>query len=170
LSSRNPSKSAPADDDFSHIWLYVLGFMFSSDYRFVALIKKDHPAWQADLLNGIGGKIEPGEEPIDAMVREFREETGYATTPPQWKHYAAMSGENDGGEGDFIVHCFATIGDLGGVHTMDEREPVVARPVRGIIASAYRMIDNLPWLILLAMDHLKDGRPRFSMIDYSREA
>lgn len=61
---------------------YVVGFMFSmvefysGTYPMVALIRKNRPEWQKGRLNGIGGKIEPGELPDDAMVREFKEETG----------------------------------------------------------------------------------------------
>ena len=38
------------------------------------LISKKRPAWQAGMLNGIGGKIEPGENPLQAMIRECKEE------------------------------------------------------------------------------------------------
>lgn len=56
---------------------YVLGFMFNEAKTHVLLVKKNRPAWQAGLLNGIGSKIEPGEQPLEAMEREFQEETGY---------------------------------------------------------------------------------------------
>lgn len=64
---------------------YVVGFMFSEDRQFVALIRKNRPEWQAGKLNGIGGKIEEGETPIEAMVREFREETGVDTLATLWQ-------------------------------------------------------------------------------------
>ena len=35
---------------------YVVGFMFSPDKQFVALIRKNRPEWQAGKLNGIAGK------------------------------------------------------------------------------------------------------------------
>ena len=38
------------------------------------LISKKRPTWQAGMLNGIGGKIEPGENPLQAMIRECKEE------------------------------------------------------------------------------------------------
>ena len=55
---------------------YVVGFLFSEDRRQVILINKMHPEWQAGLLNGVGGKVEQGETPEEAMEREFLEETG----------------------------------------------------------------------------------------------
>jgi len=54
---------------------YVVGFALDH-YGRVALIRKNRPEWQAGLLNGIGGHVEPGEAPDAAMVREFEEETG----------------------------------------------------------------------------------------------
>ena len=49
---------------------YVAGFMFDSSYENVLLIRKTKPKWQEGLLNGVGGKIEPGEKELDAMKRE----------------------------------------------------------------------------------------------------
>ena len=64
---------------------YVIGFLFSGSGEKFLLIRKDHPEWQAGALNGIGGKIEPGETPIESMIREFKEETGQDTTIEEWK-------------------------------------------------------------------------------------
>jgi len=42
----------------------------------ILLILKNKPAWQVGKLNLVGGKIEPGEEPGQAALRELKEETG----------------------------------------------------------------------------------------------
>ena len=63
---------------------YVNGFMINQSTKEVLFIKKNRPDFQAGKWNGIGGKIEPGEQPIDAMVREFREETGVDSSPEDW--------------------------------------------------------------------------------------
>jgi 8-oxo-dGTP diphosphatase len=55
---------------------YVLGFVFDAGYLQVLLIDKTRPAWMMGKLNGLGGKIERGETPRQAMERELREETG----------------------------------------------------------------------------------------------
>ena len=67
---------------------YVVGFAIDRLDQ-VALIRKNRPDWQRGLLNGIGGKVEPGEVPENAMVREFHEETGLKLT--SWEHFLTMS-------------------------------------------------------------------------------
>ncbi len=58
---------------------YVLGFAFYNDR--VLLFHHDKPEnWQHGVWNGIGGKVEPGETPAKAMVREAEEEAGLSTT------------------------------------------------------------------------------------------
>ena len=54
--------------------IYVVGFI--SDKKKVLLIKKNRPEWQKDKFNGIGGKVEWGEDSLAAMIRETKEETG----------------------------------------------------------------------------------------------
>ncbi len=63
---------------------YVNGFMICERTRSVLFIQKNRPDFQKGKWNGIGGKVEPGEQLIDAMVREFREESGIETTGEWW--------------------------------------------------------------------------------------
>jgi 8-oxo-dGTP diphosphatase len=56
--------------------LYVLGIIIEPKTRRVALLRKKRPLWQQGLLNGIGGHIESGELPSEAMARECQEEVG----------------------------------------------------------------------------------------------
>lgn len=75
---------------------YVVGFCYNEKDE-VLLLKKRKPQWQFDQWNGIGGKIEQDETPLEAMVREFREET---TLQPvrdyqgrfNWEHKATIIG------------------------------------------------------------------------------
>lgn len=52
---------------------YVVGFMLDQAREHVVLIEKNRPAWQAGKLNGVGGKVEPGEFPVNAMQPRRKE-------------------------------------------------------------------------------------------------
>lgn len=133
---------------------YVLGFRFDYAKLRVALIRKNKPAWQAGLLNGIGGKHEDGESYHAAMVREFKEEAGVDEI--QWSHFHTMRGK------DWMVVCFAGLGDLSKLVSM-EAEKV---EIHAVAAVGRGCVENLAWLIPLAIDHLEDKRPLFSESTY----
>lgn len=105
----------------------------------VALVRKNKPEWQKGKLNGIGGKIETGEGPYDAMVREFREETG--VTQEIWTLFCILTGKN------FEVYFFSTIGAAHLCKTMEEEEIVVV-PLEHVAIG--NCIPNLTWLIPMA--------------------
>jgi len=127
---------------------YVVGFLFSYTLEYVALIRKQKPEWQAGLLNGIGGKIEPGEKPEAAMEREFKEETGCHHNA--WRKFCVMSGNNNDGS-EFELFCFWKRGDLTRLKSM-EVEKVEIHPVGAILLGYQATIPNPKWLIPLAID------------------
>lgn len=98
---------------------YVAGFMFGyGPLDEVALIHKKRPSFLAGKWNAIGGKVEAGESTIDAMVREFLEETGMATEPVNsWKHFATLAGDG------YQVEFYVTLGNLSNLKSMTD-EPV----------------------------------------------
>lgn len=122
---------------------YVAGFLFrvsDSGTPQVALIEKKRPDWQAGKLNGIGGKIESGEMPIEAMRREFLEETGAVVAA--WRQFACLNFSQG------TVFFYTAIEDRDIRSTTDE---VVAwYALRDL--PALPLIPNLRWLIPLAMD------------------
>jgi len=76
---------------------YSLGFLFRPKVHFngvrrhqVLLLRKKKPEWMYNLLTGVGGAIEAGETPVQAMVREFQEETGLETLTNQWVQFATL--------------------------------------------------------------------------------
>lgn len=125
---------------------YVVGFALDHRDR-VALIRKKRPEWQAGLLNGIGGHVEPGESPLAAMRREFREETG-CDVPRGWDLVASMT--FPGAVIDFYRVRLGTV-VLDGLRTTTD-EPVSLHPVNDavIYARAGIAIPNLSWLVPLA--------------------
>ena len=79
----------------------VVGFLISRDNNNVLLVEKTHPDWQAGLLNGIGGGVEPGEPALVAMCREFVEETGIKDAF-NWRLFCTEIGR------DYVVHFFVS--------------------------------------------------------------
>lgn len=126
---------------------YVCGFAFDRDRENVVLIKKVWPEWQAGRWNGVGGHIETGESPLDAMKREFAEEAGLYIPDPGWKPFAEIS--------DCCRqrwHCtFFRAFDvpLHAIRTLTDEE-VHAWRIRDL--PQIPTIGNLQWLIPLAVD------------------
>ena len=114
------------------------------------LILKDAPAWQKGRLNLPGGKIESTESPLEAAIRELKEETGYDPlgTPN-------LLGEIRDGEN--TIFCFHTM-----VRTFQVLTP---RPEETEVADWYylpeiihdpRLIPNLRIIIPMIMCGCKD--------------
>lgn len=54
---------------------YTVNFLFTANLRNVLLIRKNRTAFKGKL-NGVGGELNPGEQPMDCALREILEETG----------------------------------------------------------------------------------------------
>ena len=52
--------------------LLSLGFIFDATLEQVLLVHKNRPTWQAGRINGVGGKVEDGETPEVALIRELQ--------------------------------------------------------------------------------------------------
>ena len=61
---------------------YVVILLFSKDTKKLLLVKRNKKPYP-NLWNGIGGKIEVGETPIEAAIRECKEETGLTMISPK---------------------------------------------------------------------------------------
>lgn len=130
---------------------YVAGFLFNDEETLVALVRKNRPPWQAGYLNGVGGKIEPGETPPQAMVREFEEETGVGPAAyTSWLHTVTLTGPG------FRVYFFMT-------HTngiLDLRFKASSEPVslfRTRDLHTLHVVPNLLWLIPLSLNQHISG-------------
>jgi 8-oxo-dGTP diphosphatase len=125
--------------------VYCVGFAFDEPGAHVLLVEKRRPRWQAGLLNGVGGHVEPGELPVEAMAREFEEETGVATTEGEWRHFATVVTDRS------EVHMFSVRLPLGRV--------AAARTVTDELIQAYGVrevpeldtLPNLAWLVPMAL-------------------
>lgn len=122
---------------------YVAGFLVS-EAGLIALVLKSKPEWQKGLWNGIGGKIEDGETPHQAMVREFEEETGLSTCESDWTHRVTLS--FDGGK----VYFFLARSPVSPVLPAFRREEPVSWHL--LDALPKNVIPNLRWLVPLCLD------------------
>jgi 8-oxo-dGTP diphosphatase len=125
---------------------YVVGFLFSKEKNYVLLIEKNRPTWQKGKWNGVGGHIEVHEAPIQAMVREFEEETGLKSTPDIWDNFLTCDYD------DATVYFFKAIVDGSWLYDGKTMTDETVR-VWGIdFINSGRVIPNLKWIIPLALD------------------
>lgn len=134
---------------------YVCGFFFDRQLNNVVLIWKNKPKWQEGKLNGVGGKIEEGETPKSAMMREFQEETGLAIAG--WLYLITISGED--WSVDFL--CSRDVDDVFEYAETKESEEVAKIPVDSL--GDFDYIPNLQWLIPMAINKIEQPGEHFAI-------
>ena len=139
---------------------YCAGFLFDNDLEFVVLIRKEKPAWQRGKLNGVGGKIEEGETPAEAMRREFLEETGMDIK--SWEQYVTLTGEG------FTVHFFHAHTDNPWAVKSTTDEAVAVFELEHL--TCLQTIPNLQWLIPMAMTLEKESAMSFVVTEQKAAA
>lgn len=129
---------------------FVCGFCFDEAREHVLLIKKKRPKWQNGRLNGIGGHIETDELEIQAMKREFQEETGISSEFHQimWRRLAYLRGP------DWEVCFFHAASDAMKQAVTTTDEEIVALMVRNAMFDPL-VLPNVPMLLALAL--MPDG-------------
>ena len=138
---------------------YTVGFIFNKDLSKVLLIHKLHPEWQNGRVNGIGGKIEPGEESIDCIVREIREETGLITDKDKWIY----AGKNI--DSDWVVDFYSYQ-----YHGNEkDAQQMIDEEIEWFDLNALpeNLIPNLAWLIPLALDKLTHNEYTTFTVNYA---
>jgi len=128
---------------------YVVGFMFSPAESAVLLLRKKRPSWQEGKLNGIGGRIENGESPVQAMRRECIEEVGIVVD--SWTEFCVLSDERG-----WRIHFFSSVGPILNASAMTDEKPEVV----SALALPFNVIPNLKWLVPMALSM------RFERVDY----
>jgi 8-oxo-dGTP diphosphatase len=126
---------------------FTVGFLFDEDLKNVLLMHKDRPDWQVGKINGIGGKFDIGEESLDCIVREVKEESDLDTDKDKWVFLGNMY--TDMVHLDIYAYVY---GDLSHAKTMTT-EKVEAFPVSNLPSN---ILSNLRWLIPMAVDKLEN--------------
>jgi len=130
--------------------VYVAGFLFGHEYdsypfmktEKVLLVRKLKPKWQAGYWNAIGGKVEDGEMPIEAMTREFKEETCINTSAGEWEHMVTLVGP---GGNVFFFRTFVRVSALGDFpRKNDNGEEIDWQKIDSLPENT---LTNLTWLV-----------------------
>jgi 8-oxo-dGTP diphosphatase len=139
---------------------YTVGFIFNQTLDKVLLIHKLHPAWQKGKVNGIGGKIESGEDSRDCIVREIQEETGLITHKNNWQ----FAGKNIAPDWEVDFYAYQYEHDESDAHTViDEKIEWFS-----LTNLPENLIPNLRWLIPLALDKLTADEYTEFVVQYSQ--
>jgi 8-oxo-dGTP diphosphatase len=140
---------------------YTVGLIFNSALDKVLLMEKNRPAWQKGKLNGIGGRIEEGEQPVECMVREAKEEANISSTADEWRHFATLQGPS------WQVYMFA-------LQYLDKETDAQAMTDEQIAwhnpkALPEHVVMNISWLVPLALEKLHDDQFDIVPITYKRD-
>jgi 8-oxo-dGTP diphosphatase len=104
----------------------TLGYVLSPGGSEVLLIHRDaradDPAY--GLYNGLGGKMEPGEDVATCMVRELHEEAGITVTAMSMRGTISWPGFGKDGQ-DWLGFIFLITGWTGKVHTANHEGTLV---------------------------------------------
>lgn len=136
----------------------TLGFIFTPDFSKVLLVEKQRPDWQKGRFNGVGGKIEPGEESLDCIVREVREETGLKTNKGNWTHIGEIKSSS------VLVDIYTILyhGNLADAVTATDE--IIGWHSAGNLPE--KVLPNIHWLVPLAIDKLKNNEFKLCSVYY----
>lgn len=125
---------------------YVVGFIFNTDFTRVLLMHKNRPAWQNGFINGLGGKVEEGEDTFTTICREIQEESGLEISKEKWTKVGRVHSDS------FTMDVFGVVyeGNESDATTKED-EPIEWFEVAHLPSNT---IENLPWLIHITLDKL----------------
>ncbi len=126
--------------------------------QYLFLLRSDSAKIDPGKLNGIGGRVEPGENYLLAAMRETKEETGYTVTPND----ISLSGivRLEGGYDEDWVMCFFRIAVPSlvipvGAHTPDGTLLWIA--ASDVLTGEYPLVDDLHY----CFQDIVDGQKQF---------
>ncbi len=87
------------------MYRYTLGFILKNDE--ILMVNREKNPWKG-CWNGLGGKIEEGEEPLYSMIREIEEETNLKVSPLEVVYKGSLTWNTFTAEGQglyiYLIH------------------------------------------------------------------
>lgn len=114
---------------------YTLCFLTRGD-QVLMLHRQKTP--NQGLWNGVGGRIEPGEDPRDCILREVREETGFQLTSARFAGLLTWEGFEIANGGLYVFTAEAPPGEPGPCS-----EGQLAWKSRAWVCSAPEVVSNI---------------------------
>jgi len=116
---------------------YTLIFLLRGDE--ILMLHRRNPPNQG-LWNGVGGRLEPGELPLQSALREVREETGYSLPAAHFAGLLTWDGHSETAGGLYIFTAQAPNGSS--PHPLDDEGELAWQP-RGWVLSSPLVVDNI---------------------------
>jgi 8-oxo-dGTP diphosphatase len=115
--------------------LATLGYVLSPDRQQVLMIRRDARPDDHHFgkYNGLGGKLEAGEDVVSGMRRELREEAGIEATRLTLRGTISWPGFGRQGE-DWFGFIFVASEWTGTPHTRNDEGTLVWTPVHDVLA------------------------------------
>lgn len=109
------------------------------------------------LLLGVGGKIDEGETPIQAMIREFGEEAWPNKERLHWHEFCTLAWRSEHHPDGTEMHCFCATGNVWAARSMTAEKIEVFKISE--VMDRPDTVGNVRWLLQMA-------RSSFFMKDY----
>lgn len=126
----------------------VVGFLFVEDK--ILLVRKTHPSWQNGLLNGVGGVVESNERPVEAMVREFHEESGVMVH--DWRMFCVEHEPFEAIVYFYVCHAPRGVAYSTPWNSVNDQQEPLSWINKNDLPHMQDKIGNLSWLVPLALD------------------
>jgi len=128
---------------------YVLGLIYNDELSGILLIKKEKPEWMKGRWNGIGGKIEDKETPLQAMERESHEEMGH-----WFKFQHVITFVCPGG----TVFVYKALSGASGIPYVQKEDEELAQYDLAVLPELFsqgHIMGNLKWIIPLSLSSVQ---------------
>jgi 8-oxo-dGTP diphosphatase len=137
----------------------TLCFLLRNDEILLLRIASGRGGWSG-LLNGIGGHIQRGEDPLSSAKREILEETGLKPSDLRLCGVVMIDSQDEIGIGLYI---FVGSNPTGDIRSSEEGEPLWA-PLKSL--KEFDLVEDLPTIIPRALDSYQTGVPFSAIYHY----